>query len=384
MGHKVIAEICNFPEQVGEIDLLKTNWLPICVGGVQWYVAEVSNVNNTTGVETVPTKIYKQGANGAIVTIPPIGIAVGQEGYCTQEADKEFLYGCEVTPITIPAPAIIITTLGTTLNYTNLNWNTATTPASPSFIVEALVDWGDGLYDSIKAVNMGALISHTPSTVLPTGTYEGRVYLRTIDGLWLLHTDFTWNYNQTTNAVSGLAVTGNGIIAYRRVRNIVQVRDVVANTITYTNDSGVGTTIGAGNEFYIDCKVPSSTNNVDTPFLSNGISYNEITTVVTGENGSQNRITAALALSSTTVANPTFTGARDVTVYNSKNVTVAFEYTTTINGIMHRQNIPANGTWSNTLKRDAYTNEGTYVNGQIVAAYGAATAAGEININWTT
>jgi hypothetical protein len=89
-------------------------------------------------------------------------------------------------------------------------------------------------------------------------------------------------------------------------------------------------------------------------------------------------------LNSVTVANPTFTGARDVTVYNSKNVTVAFEYTTTINGIMHRQNIPANGTWSNTLKRDAYTNEGTYVNGQIVAAYGAATAAGEININWTT
>jgi hypothetical protein len=40
MGHKVIAEICNFPEQVGEIDLLKTNWLPICVNGSQWYVAE--------------------------------------------------------------------------------------------------------------------------------------------------------------------------------------------------------------------------------------------------------------------------------------------------------------------------------------------------------
>jgi hypothetical protein len=187
MGHKVIAEICNFPEQVGEIDLLKTNWLPICVNGSQWYVAEQSTINNSTGAETL-VKIYKQGANGSISTSTPVGTIV--EGYCQ-----------------------ILTT---------------------------------------------------------------------------------------------------------------------------------------------------------------------------AENGSQNRITAALALNSVTVANPTFTGARDVTVYNSKNVTVAFEYTTTINGIMHRQNIPANGTWSNTLKRDAYTNEGTYVSGQIVAAYGAATAAGEININWTT
>lgn len=105
---------------------------------------------------------------------------------------------------------------------------------------------------------------------------------------------------------------------------------------------------------------------------------------VTLENGSQNRITGAIALNSITAVNPTFTGARDVTVYNSKNVTVAFEYTTTVNGTMHRQNIPSNSTWSNTLKRDAYSNEGTYVSAQIVAVYSATTAAGEINVNWTT
>ena len=102
------------------------------------------------------------------------------------------------------------------------------------------------------------------------------------------------------------------------------------------------------------------------------------------ENASQNRITGVLALNSITAVNPTFTGARDVTVYNTKNVTVAFEYTTTVNGTMHRQNIPANSTWSNTLKRDDYSNEGTYVSAQIVAVYSATTAAGEININWTT
>lgn len=38
--------------------------------------------------------------------------------------------------------------------------------------------------------------------------------------------------------------------------------------------------------------------------------------------------------------------------------------------------INANSTWSNTLKRDDYSNEGTYVSAQIVAVYSATTAAG--------
>ena len=381
MSHKQLVEICN-PQL--EIDLQKTNWLPICISGVQWYVAENSTIDNATGNETSVVKIYKQRANGVITTTVPAGIATAQEGYCTQSVDKEFLYGCEVTPITIPAPVGLITSSPTTLTYSNVNWNTITVPTSPNFIVEALVDWGDGLYDSFKAVNMVTPMVHTPTPGLPTGSYEGRIYLRTIDGQWFLHTDFTWDYNQVTNAVGTMSAQGNGILSYRRVRNIVQVRDVVTNTITYTIDDGTATTIGAGNQFYIDCKIPSSTNNVDTPFLSNGISYAETTTVVTLENGNQNRIVGVITNGSTTAVNPSFVGARDVTVYNSKNITIAFEYTTTINGILHRVNIPSNSTWSNTLKRDDYTNEGTYVAGNIVAAYGATTAAGEVNINWTT
>lgn len=187
MGHKKLVEVCNFPTPSIELDLLKTNWLPICVNGSQWYVAEQSTINNSTGAETL-VKIYKQGANGSISTSTPVGTIV--EGYC-----------------------------------------------------------------------------------------------------------------QTTTSI---------------------------------------------------------------------------------EDGSQNRITGVLALNSTTNTNPLFTGARDVTVYNSKNVTVAFEYNTTVNGVFHRQNIPANSTWSNTLKRDAYSNEGSYVSARIIAAYGAVSAAGEININWTT
>jgi hypothetical protein len=187
MGHKKLVEVCNFPIPSIELDLLKTNWLPICVNGIQWYVAEQSIINNSTGTETL-IKIYKQGANGVISTSAPVGVII--DGYC-----------------------------------------------------------------------------------------------------------------QTSISI---------------------------------------------------------------------------------EDASQNRITGALALNSTTITNPLFTGARDVTVYNSKNVTVAFEYNTTVNGVFHRQNIPANSTWSNTLKRDTYINEGNYVSGRIIAAYGATSAAGEININWTT
>ena len=102
------------------------------------------------------------------------------------------------------------------------------------------------------------------------------------------------------------------------------------------------------------------------------------------EDSSTNRITAATALNIITNASPNFTGARDVTVYNSKNATIAFEYTTTMNNVYHRINVPANATWSNTLKLDDYTDEGTYTTGRIITAYGAVTAVGEININWTT
>lgn len=55
-----------------EIDKIVTNWLPICVDGVQWYVAESFLFNNIDQTETV-VKIYKEGANGAIVTAAPAG-----------------------------------------------------------------------------------------------------------------------------------------------------------------------------------------------------------------------------------------------------------------------------------------------------------------------
>lgn len=64
-----------------ETDLIRTNWLPMCVDGVQWYAAEVSTYNNSTNVESAPIKVYKQGANGVFTLTAPVGNVV--EGQCT-------------------------------------------------------------------------------------------------------------------------------------------------------------------------------------------------------------------------------------------------------------------------------------------------------------
>ena len=64
-----------------ETDLIKTNWLPLCVDGVQWYVSEKSTFDNSTSIESSVTKIYKQGANGVVTNIAPVGTNIS-EGYC--------------------------------------------------------------------------------------------------------------------------------------------------------------------------------------------------------------------------------------------------------------------------------------------------------------
>jgi len=76
-----------------EIDLLHTNWLPICVDGVQWYVADKYTYNNITGIEGIPVKVYKQGANGAIVTVAPTGTVIA-DGICAISQPVPYSYGC--------------------------------------------------------------------------------------------------------------------------------------------------------------------------------------------------------------------------------------------------------------------------------------------------
>ena len=105
MAHKQLVEICN---QQAEIDLLKTVWLPICVNNTQWYVAEISTVNNSTGLETTSYKVYKQGGQGVITTVAPSGTLT--EGYCpirTQRTHENFVI-TGTTPLTIPSGLISI------------------------------------------------------------------------------------------------------------------------------------------------------------------------------------------------------------------------------------------------------------------------------------
>ena len=80
-----------------EIDLLHTNWLTICVDGVQWYVADKYTYNNITGLEGIPVKVYKQGANGAIVTVAPTGTVIA-DGICQVAETLPYNFVCIETP----------------------------------------------------------------------------------------------------------------------------------------------------------------------------------------------------------------------------------------------------------------------------------------------
>lgn len=73
-----------------EIDVTYSNWLPVCIGNVQWYIAEKLSVENDTGTETV-TKVYKEGADGTPTDTAPVGIQT--QGYCT---DADLTYDTEV------------------------------------------------------------------------------------------------------------------------------------------------------------------------------------------------------------------------------------------------------------------------------------------------
>lgn len=76
----LLTEIRDNLVAVQELDIVISNWLPICVDGKQWYVREVSLVNNDTGAITNTTKEYKDGANGVITSTAPTGTII--EGAC--------------------------------------------------------------------------------------------------------------------------------------------------------------------------------------------------------------------------------------------------------------------------------------------------------------
>ncbi len=67
-----------------EIDGVISNWQPICVDGIQHYVADRFTIDNTDGSLTFVEKIYKQGAAGTIVNTAPVGTVV--DGVCLVES----------------------------------------------------------------------------------------------------------------------------------------------------------------------------------------------------------------------------------------------------------------------------------------------------------
>lgn len=160
MSHKQLVEICNLNT---ELDLLKTNWLPICVNGIQWFVAESITVNNTTGLETSSVKIYKQGVNGTITTTAPIGILSGQEGYCKTQRIHENFVITGTTPLVIPAGLISMSVTKTNNTGTvNISGNNAVN--YPLTVLNE--NFSDGVMESVS----------TLSSYTITGSAAGTTY----------------------------------------------------------------------------------------------------------------------------------------------------------------------------------------------------------------
>jgi len=397
MAHKQLVEICNWEGMPVEIDLTKVNWLPVCIAGIQWYVNEYSTFNNNTGVESTPIKIYKQGAEGVITTTVPPGAR--QQGYCTvtPTTTNVNVPQCNgttsVQAVNSQVAAYIMNThhyttetvydtvnvsIGGTITPTitapsTLNIPTVSVTNANDTLLGYLVDYGNGFTDIIFA---GATSTYD-FVNQPISKYEVKIFGIYQSGNIILLSGIEYNFNGTTlTQLTASPVSINR--SFPRLVGTAKQRfcdnTPVGSAFTPSGVYSIIGTLGFTQPIIRDEKFEGADSTLS----------NLLTNPIAAENASTDRITAAQALNTTTVTNPTFVGARDVTVYNSKNVTVAFEYTTSINGTFHRVNIPANGTWSNTLKRDDYTNEGVYTGGRIITAYTATTAPGEININWTT
>ncbi len=392
-----------------EIDLVKTNWLPICINGVQWFVAENSTIDNSSGSETTNVKVYKQGAYGPVTNTTPAGIATSKEGYCqtlkscgavgeVTTIPSKLLSNAEIDTImfnllgvnvpkqyaNLPNTSFpqIINYQGTTGNiFYGYNIDTSkyacgtNVRANVTLLYTPLGD-SDPVDTGLDIIFLGANPAYTTLNFIgaPNGTpfppFPTKVATKLYPAIPASLQSIGATYDITGLSSFNILSYVQGINATDSVRIEGLAIEIISGDFTACQ---IALPVKDCNSTAILDALKQILNKQPNAVVANVL-----------ENASQNRITGVLALNSITAVNPTFAGARDVTVYNSKNVTVAFEYTTTVNGTLHRQNIPSNSTWSNTLKRDAYANEGTYTSGQIVTAYTAASAAGEINVNWTT
>jgi hypothetical protein len=78
--NETLCKMANETSAAPEVDTLITNWLPICVAGIQHYVAEKFQHNNSTNVTTFIEKVYKLGAEGIPTAVVPVGTLT--QDYC--------------------------------------------------------------------------------------------------------------------------------------------------------------------------------------------------------------------------------------------------------------------------------------------------------------
>lgn len=156
VDNAVASNISRCPE-TPELDVVYTNWLPICVDGVNWFVAERSQVNNVTAFDT-PVKVYKQGANGIITLIAPTGTIT--DGYCLEkEVDciesQYWSYGIDNTGTIFDWPSAtyeMILSDGTTLT-----WNQTT--ASNAGWTAQLTEWAANIQTAANNAGLSWTVS---------------------------------------------------------------------------------------------------------------------------------------------------------------------------------------------------------------------------------
>ena len=285
-----------------------------------------------------------------------------------------------VVPVYDNANAVISGVVGSSIAGSVITIQTVGLGISNDTLLGYLIDWQTGHTDIILSGASSSFDFVSQPNATGLSKYEVKIYAITSSGniILLFGIEYTWN-GTTISQVTSNPINVNRSYTVTVGRALRSFCDNSPFGSAFTPNGTVYSLVGS---FSVEPALIR-----DERFSSTDITLagsTTVTVVTPAEEGSQNRLTGAIANAVTTVTSPSVVGTRDVTVYNSKNVTVAFEYTSSVNGTFKRVNIPANGTWSNTLKRDEYTNEGVYTAGRIVTAYGAAGAAGEININWTT
>lgn len=145
-----------------EVDLVQTEWQPICVSGVQWFTATQKVFNNSTGLVVSTTPIYKLGPTGTETLTAPVGTIVN--GSCTTQRIHENFVVTGTTPLVIPAGLISISVTKTsTAGIVNISGSTAV-----NFPLTAI---NENFTDSVNEA-VSTLSAYTITGTTATTTYK--------------------------------------------------------------------------------------------------------------------------------------------------------------------------------------------------------------------